>query len=73
MNNKKILAIALIFILLMIIFRNFRNLSRHEVITKTTKTQVVYTNPYYHHNVTAHNNNNNHNYHHNAYKAQYYN
>jgi len=38
MNNKKILAIALIFILLMLLFKNSRNY---------TTTKVVSTHPHY--------------------------
>ena len=63
MNNKKILAVALIFILLMLLFRSSRNYG--------TTTKVVSTHPQYHRNVRGPNPN----YHPNAnpYKAQYYN
>ena len=60
MNNKKILAGALIFILLMLLFRNSRNYGY-------TTTKVVSTHPYYNRNVRSPNPNSN------PYKAQYYN
>ena len=68
MNNKKILAVALIFILLMLLFRSSRNY--------VTTTKVVYTHPYHHPNARGPNARGpNPNYHPNAnpFKAQFYN
>lgn len=68
MDNKKILACFLIFILLMLLFRSSRNNTSTSTSTSTT-TKVVTTRPYYHQRVRDPN------YHRgvNPYKAQYYN
>jgi hypothetical protein len=70
MDNKKILAGVLIFILIMLLFRSSRN---YGTTTTTTITKTIH--PNYHHNVRNPNYHPNPNYHQNVnpYKAQYYN
>jgi hypothetical protein len=66
MDNKKVLAVFLIFILIMLLFRSSRN---NTSTTTTTTTKVVATRPHYRARIRDPN------YHINSnpYKAQYYN